>query len=480
MRSLFAAMAVVLSAAATPASAQQARVNLSGMEGGGHYDRFIVKYRDGSSAQIDPAAMARSLESAVPRQGRRRGKGMALEHVRRMATGAEVISASRRLDRAEAASLMQRIASDPNVEYVEVDHLNQPTLMPDDPQYRRQWGLSGRNGINADLAWRLNDGSGTVVAVIDTGITRHSDLDENVRPGYDFISSTAISNDGDGRDSDPSDAGNWRRAGQCKAGDPARDSNWHGTHVAGTVAAVTGNGKGVAGVAHGAWIVPVRVLGSCGGYDSDVADAIIWASGGTVSGVPANANPAEVINLSLGHVGTCSATYQRAIDRAVGRGTTVVVAAGNDSQDVAGHAPANCGNVIAVAATNRLGRRAPFSNYGAGIDVAAPGVGILSTLNSGSTGPDAESYGYSSGTSMAAPHVAGVVAMIQSVSPTPKSPAAVEALLKATASAAKSRRSKPVGAGIVNANAALDAAIPPLTPVRPPDPDQPRFQRHRR
>lgn len=472
VRSLFATMAVALSAATTPASAQQARVNLSGMEAGWNYDRFIVKYRDGSAAQADPDAMTRSLESASQRRGRRGGKGIALRHVRRIATGAEVVSSSRQLDRAEAASLMRQIASDPGVEYVEVDHLNQPTREPDDPRYRMQWGLGGRNGIHADKAWRLNDGGGAVVAVLDTGITRHSDLDENVIAGYDFISSTRMSNDGDGRDSDPSDPGNWRSEGQCGKADPARHSNWHGTHVAGTIDAVTDNAKGVAGVAHGAWIVPVRVLGTCGGHDSDVADAIVWASGGAVHGVPANANPAEVINLSLGHRGTCGATMQRAINRAVGRGTTVVAAAGNDGEDVAGHSPAGCKNVIAVAATTRLGRRALFSNYGAGIDVAAPGVAILSTLNSGRTGPEAESYGFSSGTSMAAPHVTGVVALIQSVAPTPRSPAEIEALLKSTASAAKTRQSKPIGAGIVNAIAAQDATIPPLPPVGPPEPEQ--------
>lgn len=465
VRSLFAAIVVALSVA-TPASAQQARIDLSGMEASSRYDRFIVKYRDGSAALVGPAAMARSLKSAVPPQGRMPGKRIALAHVRRIATGADLVSASRPLDRAEAASLMRQIANDPDVEYVEVDRLYRPTWESDDPRFRMQWGLKGRNGIHADKAWRLNDGSGTVVAVIDTGITRHSDLDENVHPGYDFISSTRVSNDDDGRDNDPSDPGDWESAGQCGEGMPALDSSWHGTHVAGTIAAVTGNGKGVAGVAGSAWIVPVRVLGTCGGYQSDIADAIVWAAGGTVNGVPANAHPAEVINLSLGVGGSCGATFQKAINGAVSRGTTVVVAAGNASQDVAGHAPANCENVIAVAATNRQGRRANFSNYGAGIDIAAPGADILSTVNSGRTKPESESYGVASGTSMAAPHVAGVVAMIQSVSRTPKSPAEVEAVLKATASAAKAAKSKPIGAGIVNAKAAVDATIPPL-PSRP-------------
>ncbi|HEY5803212.1 MAG TPA: S8 family peptidase [Lysobacter sp.] len=454
-RLLCAAVAVALSVVA-PASAQQSRLNLSGMDAGGRYDRFIVKYRDGSAAHDDPAELQRSLRAASSTQGGQ--KPMAVQRVHRISSGADVVSVERKLDRVDAESLMRQIANDPDVEYVEVDHLNVPQLRPNDPRYGKQWGYKGVNGINAGKAWDHSNGSGTVVAVLDTGITRHSDLDGNVLAGYDFISDSTVASDGGGRDSDPSDPGDWERAGQCGSGKPAVDSSWHGTHVAGTVAAVTNNRKGVAGTAHGARILPVRVLGTCGGYDSDIADAIVWASGGTVSGVPANPNPAEVINLSLGHLSACSTTSQRAINAAVGRGTTVVVAAGNDGIDVAGFSPAGCQNVIAVAATNRLGKRASFSNHGAKIDVAAPGVDILSTLNSGRTKPEKEDYGRKDGTSMAAPHVAGVVALIQSAAGSPKTPAQVEDMIKATASRANDKRSKPLGAGIVNAKAAVDAA----------------------
>src|SRR5690606_31257016 len=155
-------------------------------------------------------------------------------------------------------------------------------------------------------------GNGVVVAVLDTGITRHGDLDANVLPGYDFISDAGKANDGDGRDNDPSDPGDWVTLNQCPGGNRAENSSWHGTHVAGTIAAVTNNAKGVAGTAFGARILPVRVLGTCGGYDSDIADAIVWAAGGSVSGVPTNANPAEVINLSLGGGGACGRTSQNA------------------------------------------------------------------------------------------------------------------------------------------------------------------------
>ena len=266
--------------------------------------------------------------------------------------------------------------------------------------------------------------------MLDTGITNHSDLNANILPGYDFIIDTAVSNDGNGRDSDASDPGDWVTANQCGGTHAAQNSSWHGTHVAGTIAAVTNNAKGVAGVAYGAKIVPVRVLGTCGGYDSDIADAIIWASGGTVSGVPANANPAEVINLSLGGSGACGTTTQTAINGAVGRGTTLVIAAGNDNVNVSNASPANCNNVIAVASITSTGARSSFSNYGALIDIAAPGSNILSTLNTGTTTPGAETYASYNGTSMATPHVAGVVALIQSVATTPKTPAQVEALIK--------------------------------------------------
>ncbi|MDQ3511705.1 MAG: S8 family serine peptidase, partial [Pseudomonadota bacterium] len=192
---------------------------------------------------------------------------------------------------------------------------------------------------------------------------------------------------------------------------------------------------------------------------SDIADGVIWSSGGAVSGVAANATPAEVINMSLGGPGACPSTLQIAIDSAVKRGTSVVVAAGNSGLDVANTNPANCANVIAVGATDQSGARAGFSNWGSGVDISAPGVGIVSTTNSGSTFPGSETYGTKSGTSMSAPHVAGVIALMQSVAPSPLTPAAVEAALKRTARALPVTCSLGCGAGIVDAKAAVDAAL---------------------
>ncbi|MGH8178248.1 MAG: S8 family peptidase, partial [Steroidobacter sp.] len=319
-------------------------------------------------------------------------------------------------------------------------------------------------GVNAPPAWDIVTGSGVTVGVIDTGYRPHADLAANIVGGYDFIADTATANDGGGRDSNAQDPGDWNTAGQCGPLVPARNSSWHGTHVAGTIAAVTNNSNGVAGVAFGARVVPLRVLGRCGGFTSDIADAIIWGSGGSVSGVPANANPARVLNLSLGGSGSCGTTTQTAINSARSRGTAVVVAAGNSNQNASNFTPANCSGVITIAAVARNGGKAPYSNFGAIVDVAAPGGntasgaanGVLSTLNTGTTTPGSDSYAFYQGTSMAAPHTAGVVALMLSRN-SALTPDDLETRLR------NSTRSFPAtcsqcGTGIINALAAVNAA----------------------
>ena len=448
---------------ATPAFAGD--VQLSGLSSAPTHQRFIVKYKDGSTGVATPTALASSLKAAAAAVPAAQGRALGLQKLRQLAIGPTVVKADRPLDRAEAELLMRRLAADPSVEYVEVDQLMQATLVPNDTRFSEQWGFGTSNAsINVRPAWDKSTGTGVVVAVIDTGITNHPDLNANILPGYDFISDAAMARDGGGRDNNPNDEGDWYAANECGSGIPASNSSWHGTHVAGTVAAVTNNSTGVAGTAFNAKVVPVRVLGKCGGYTSDIADAIVWASGGTVSGVPANANPAEVINMSLGGGGSCSTTYQNAINGAVGRGTTVVVAAGNSNTNVSSAVPANCPNVIAVAATTSAGARASFSNYGTGIDISAPGQSILSTLNSGTTTPGSASYASYNGTSMAAPHVAGVVALMQSVAPSPLSPAQVESIIKSTARPLPGACSGGCGAGIIDADAAVTAAINGTTP----------------
>ncbi|WP_407468667.1 S8 family peptidase [Xanthomonas campestris pv. raphani] len=435
-------------------------VYLDGLATAQTHQKFIVTYKDGSTALASPSALTTSLRTAARAVPAKAGKALGLNSVRRLALGPELVRADRALDRAEAETLMRQLAADPNVQSVEVDQILHATLTPNDTRLSEQWAFGTTNaGLNIRPAWDKATGSGTVVAVIDTGITSHADLNANILAGYDFISDATTARDGNGRDSNAADEGDWYAANECGAGIPAASSSWHGTHVAGTVAAVTNNTTGVAGTAYGAKVVPVRVLGKCGGSLSDIAEAIVWASGGTVSGIPANANPAEVINMSLGGGGSCSTTMQNAINGAVSRGTTVVVAAGNDASNVSGSLPANCANVIAVAATTSAGAKASYSNFGTGIDVSAPGSAILSTLNSGTTTPGSASYASYNGTSMASPHVAGVVALVQSVAPTALTPAAVETLLKNTARALPGACSGGCGAGIVNADAAVTAAI---------------------
>lgn len=456
MHALSFATAVAVSLITVPAMA--GKIDLAGLSSEQTYDQFIVGYRSGSPERNSVSKAKESLARAASAQVG--GKVLALKHLRRMGIGSDVVHIDRKLDRAEAESLMRQIAADPDVEYVEVDRRMHAFLTPNDTYYLpRQWDMYKTWGIRADYAWDVTQGAGVVVAVIDTGITNHSDLNANILPGYDFIGDVAVSNDGDGRDSDPNDPGDWVAANQCGGSHPAQNSSWHGTHVTGTIVAVANNAQGVAGVAHAAKVVPLRALGTCGGYDSDIADAITWAAGGSVPGIPANPNPAEVINLSLGGQGACGTTTQSAINTAVGLGATLVIAAGNSNANTAGFSPANCNQVIAVGATTNAGTRADYSNYGPTVDLTAPGSGIFSTNNSGTTVPVSESYANKSGTSMSAPHVAGVAALVQSISTVPKTPAQMEALLKCTATPFPSTPSQPIGTGIVNAQSAVNVAL---------------------
>jgi len=437
----------------------------------GFTDRIIVKYRNTSAlaAAAGQASQLRGTDLPAARLG------VTMNRLRATALGAQVLRADRRLSLAEAAQLARDIvASDPNVEYAEPDRILRHTMTPNDPRYNEQWHyFEATGGINAPPAWDKSTGTGVVVAVIDTGYRPHADLAGAFLQGYDFISDTFVSNDGNLRDTDASDPGDWINPGECGPGDPAafEASSWHGTHVSGTIGARTNNSLGVAGVAFNARIVPARVLGKCGGYTSDIADAIVWTSGGTVSGVPANANPAKVLSISLGGGGACDSTTQNAINSARSRGASVIVAAGNENANAANSTPANCSGVVTVAAVGRNGGKASYSNFGATVEVAAPGGSggansVLSTLNAGSTSPGADSYALYNGTSMATPHVSGVVALMLSVKPT-LTPDQVTSILQSTARAFPATCSQ-CGSGIVNANAAVDAAIGGTTPPDPP------------
>jgi serine protease len=318
--------------------------------------------------------------------------------------------------------LARAFEADPAVRYADpvrrvVAHAG-PT--PNDPLYAQQWSL--RN-IRASDAWALGTGSSAVtVAVVDSGMLAHPDLTGRVLPGYDFISDPESARDGNGRDADARDEGDWHSDGDC-GGQRGQDSFFHGLFVAGLIAANANNGTGIAGVDWAARILPVRTLGKCGGTYEDVLAGVHWAAGLPIAGVPVNAHPAKVINLSLGGPGACVAAIQEAIDDALAQGTVIVASAGNESEEAANFSPGNCGGVINVAALARSGERASYSNYGSRVDLAAPGGdfdaggGMLSTHDSGRTAPAQPSYAVAMGTSFSAPLVSGTVSLMLARNP---------------------------------------------------------------
>ncbi|HQZ21583.1 MAG TPA: S8 family peptidase [Thermoflexales bacterium] len=468
------------------------------------FTAFVVGFSlfsGGVSAQTQPAPLAASSgpntrqiiikfgsaaqrETAAPELNALAGESV--EFVRLMAGGAEVWRLTTAKSQAEVENIAARIATSSLVEYAEADAImhaydrplpDQPLsalLTPNDTYFGNQWHYkapsSGDYGIDAVGAWDITTGSSTVnVAVIDTGaLFNHPDMTGKWLPGYDMISDSYISRDGDGRDSDASDMGDWTTSGDC--GDSSwqpSDSSWHGTHVAGTIGAASNNGVGVTGVSWQSRVVPVRVLGRCGGYTSDIADGMYWAAGLSVAGAPANPNPAKVLNMSLGGSGACGTTYQNAVDAIRNAGATVVVAAGNENVNVSNARPANCTGVIAIAATGRDGKRAYYSNYGSLVTLAAPGGdqssgaqnGILSTLNSGLTSPGQMAYAYYQGTSMATPHVAGIIALMLARNNS-LTPDQIKTILKQTVTpfpSGSTCNTSICGVGIANAKAAVQA-----------------------
>jgi len=459
-------------------------------------ERIIVKYRTGTAAASDRSAKLAAVTSAVSRASlggtASRAAAASPQLLRRLGTGADVIRLQGKLSQAQLQTVLKEIQADPSVQYAAADVKLQRAdvraketaqLVPNDQYYAQyQWHLhSATGGVNAPAAWDVAQGEGVVVAVLDTGILpQHPDFAAGtLLEGYDFISDAETSRrPTDERVPGALDYGDWvENDNECYAGSLAEDSSWHGTHVSGTVAEATNNTIGMAGLAYKAKVLPVRVLGKCGGYLSDIADAITWASGGTVAGVPANPNPAEVINMSLGGGGACDPAYQDAINGAVSRGTTVVVAAGNQASNASGYRPASCANVIAVGATRITGGIASYSNFGAAVDLSGPGGGggvdgnpggyVWQAGYNGLTTPTSGAYSYMGmgGTSMASPHVAAVAALVQgalaSAGRDPLTPAQLETLLKQSARAfpVTIPTSTPIGSGIVDAKAALDEAL---------------------
>ena len=511
-----------------------ANFNVSALRSDASYDRFIIRYRTGSAEQASQTAAVQNATAAVARAGQRRATLQTdvpgVNYRRKLATGADLVTTSRKLSQTEAAAFIQAIAADPAVAYVVPDVMRHAVrdikapaaveaaaFTPNDPYYAKyQWDyLAGdgtptsTNGVANDGAanivggWSLADGTAATIAVLDTGIVAHADIDTSLaNAGYDFISDAFVSGRAaDGRVAGGWDLGDWTTGTKYKAtnggcvdaNNPAENSSWHGSHVASASGAeYTNNSAGMAGIAYKAKVVPVRVLGHCGGYDSDINDAIVWAAGGHVDGIPDNPNPAQVINMSLGGDGICAAGDDAAlaIAKANALGTTVVVAAGNDGESASLSSPSSCPGVITVAATGYTSRLTFYSNYNSpGENVVALGAfggGVYpndaasgaaqqdpegfawQAVNTGTTTPKAspggDTYGGMAGTSQATPHVTAAVALMQSARisaglPLLK-PAEVLSILKSTARVPNVTpdAAKTFGAGILDAGAAVTAA----------------------
>jgi serine protease len=414
---------------------------------------------------------------------------------RQMSDDAHVLRLEQPVTLEEAKNISARLMREGDIELAEPDRVLRPFVNPSDPGYSFQWHYwtpagSNKGGANLPNAWNLTTGSATVkVAVLDTGYLAHTDL-PNLLPGHDFVSNTTVSNDGNGRDADATDPGD-----DCSTA-ASTVSSWHGTHVAGTIVARMNNagppGLHGAGIAPGVGLVPVRVLGRCGGMTSDIVDAMRWAAGIGVPGAPAHAKPAQVVNLSLGGPGSCSAAFRSAVQDVASQGAVVVVAAGNDASTALSE-PANCAGVIAVTAHAIDGDNANYANIGKEVALSAPGggcgtltttatctarlsangLGIYSTSNIGAASPvgspGGDTYKVGSGTSMAAPHVSGVVALMLSRNAA-LTPAQIKSYLQSSARAhaagttcTQNRYLGLCGAGMLDAEAALQQVddLPP-------------------
>ena len=465
--------------------------------------RMLVKLRRSAAARGANADAAARVAARA---------GVRMRATRRVGGDLHVLEVE---DLVPSDEALARLRADPDVEYAEPDRRRYLHAIPNDPKYTGQWYLQtlsrGASALDAETGWDVTSGTaGVVVAVLDTGVRfDHPDLMRAVAggrllPGYDFVATSTAANDGDGRDADPSDPGDWVSAAETSTtfrGCSAVNSSWHGTRVSGIIAARANNSEGIAGVTWAPWVLPVRVVGKCGGFDSDILAALRWAAGLHVDGVPDNLYPAKVVNLSLGSIGQCPASYTDVIAEVVAAGTLVVASAGNEGGPVA--SPANCPGVAAVAGVRHAGTKVGYSSLGREVALSAPAgncvntnggpclFSIDTTSNAGDTAPTTPIYtdqlNFTVGTSFSSPMVAGIAALMLSVNGNLKPAQTIARLEEGAATPFPTDANVPTchvpvsrfdiqngecncttdtcGAGMANIPGALKAALRPIAAV---------------
>ncbi len=494
--------------------------------------------RSRAKAQIVKITQAQTSDADVSTLSAR--TGVALAHSRQLTPSMHVLMLDKTLYGAELDAALAQLRADPAVAFADVDEHRYAHALPNDPLFlptataSGQWYMQKPSTItptsdaaatDAVSAWSITTGSaGTVIADVDSGIRfEHPDMlragfGGRVLPGYDFVSQDLdasnssplgtflIANDGDGWDPDPSDPGDWIDSTDLKNATvfPSKNcsvssSSWHGTRVMGVLGALTNNNAGIAGMTWKPYLLPVRALGKCGGFDSDIMTGIQWAAGMSVSGVPDNPYPADIINLSLGGTGgSCPSGYKSLINTLTGMGVIIVASAGNASGPV--DIPGNCPGVLTVAGLRNVGTKVGYSSLGPEVGIAAPAGNCVNTngpclrsidttVNEGTTVPGMNSYtdqtNSNLGTSFSAPIVTGVVALMRaananltppqlinrikaSAKPFPQ-PAGLAQCSSTTSSSVECAcTTNTCGAGMVNAFSAVQAALNPIAAVNIP------------
>jgi len=479
--------------------------------------RLIIGFRAGALAET----AGRGTPAGTTDRARRlaEGTGREVRALRDLGGRMVGIRLAEALAPGDVAGTLAAWRANPDVEFAEIDQRRQIRAVPVDPLYASQWYLQGTEvaGSRLEAAWDTTTGSpAVVVAVLDTGVRfEHPDLAARLVAGYDFVSGESSSsffsaNDGDDWDADASDPGDWVLESEAEGDCKKADSSWHGTRVAGIVGASANNGTGIAGATWATRILPVRVLGKCGGYDSDIIAGMRWAAGLPVSGAPANPTPARVLNLSLGGPGRCNSAYRNVIAALTAAGVVVIASAGNDSGPV--DTPANCEGVLAVTGLRHIGTKVGYSSFGNSAGIGAPAgncpdadstlcaFNLVTTTNAGANVPAASSYTDTPadcnfpvpfffcnvGTSFSAPIVSSIAALMLGVNDALDAPELIERL-KASARPFPVDPAIPTcptldgdtgqcnctattcGAGIADAPGAVAGALRPIARILKPD-----------